>query len=151
MQAGAGRRMALPWTPREVCFGVQAALEYIREAEEKIAALEQRVTVLESSCILQAQFNTLQLRVDQLEQDLSSIQGQLAGPYNLGLRAELTALHKVLSGCVESVNRAEAEIRLLLSWRTRFSKVLQDELQSIGFRFASACPNFEPAYLDSLD
>ena len=128
--------MALPWTPREVCFGVQAALEYIREAEEKIAALEQRVTVLESSCTVQAQFNTLQLRVDQLEQDLSSIQGQLAGPYNLGLRAELTALHKVLSGCVESVNRA---------------KVLQDELQSIGFRFASACPNFEPAYLDSLD
>ena len=47
--------------------------------------------------------------------------------------------------------RTEAETRLLLSWRTRFSKVLQEELRSIGFRFASACPNFEPAYLDSLD
>ena len=143
--------MALPWTPREVCFGVQAALEYIREAEAKISALELRVSALETTRDLQAQVNTLQLRLVQLEQEFASVQEQLAGPYNIGLRAELSALHKVLSGCVESVNRAESELRLLLSWRTKFSKVLQDELQSIGFRFASACPNFEPSYLDSLD
>ena len=143
--------MALPWTPREVCFGVQAALEYIREAEAKISALELRVQALEATRDLQAQVNTLQLRVDQLEQESAETQAVLAGPHNIGLRAELSALHKVLSSCVESANRAERELLLLLSWRTNFTKVLQEELQSIGFRFASAAPRFEPAYLDSLD
>ena len=141
----------LPWTPREVCFGVQAALEYTREAEAKISALELRVRALESVRDLQARVNTLQLRVDQLEQDAAGTQAVLAGPYNIGLRAELSALHQVLSGCVESTNRVENELLLLLSWRTNCTKVLQEELQSIGFRFASAGPRFEPAYLHSLD
>ena len=131
--------------PAPAVASVEEAVDYFRQLEERFYDL---CTVVRG---VQAQFNTLQLRVDQLEQDLSAIQEQLAGPYNLGLRAELTALHRVLSGCVESANRSEAELRLLLSWRTRFSKVLQDELQSIGFRFASACPRFEPSYLDSLD
>ena len=143
--------MALPWTPREVCFGVQAALEYIREAEAKISALELRVSALEATRDLQAKVNTLQLRLDSLEQESAETQAVLAGPYNIGLRAELSALHKVIADCVESANRSERELLLLLSWRTNFSKLLQEELQSIGFRFASAAPKFEPAYLDSLD
>ena len=130
MQAGVGRRMAL---------------DCIREAEAKISSLELRVRDL------QAKVNTLQLRLDSLEQESVETQAVLAGPYNIGLRAELSALHKVVADCVESANRSERELLLLLSWRTNFSKRLQAELQDIGFRFASAAPRFEPAYLDSLD
>ncbi|CAE7265839.1 unnamed protein product, partial [Symbiodinium necroappetens] len=114
----------------------EAALEYIREAEAKISALELRVRVLEATRDLQAQVNTLQLRVDQLEQDAAGTQAILAGPHNIGLRAELSALHKVLSGCVESTNRAESELLLLLSWRTNFTKVPSSTAMPSGFSAA---------------
>ena len=61
-----------------------------------------------------------------MEQNLSSIQRQLAG-CNIGLRAELTALHKVLSRSVESVKRSLSFSSALLE-----SQVLQ----SASRRFA---------------
>ena len=131
--------------PVPAVASVEEAVDYFRQLEERVYDLSTAVRHL------QASLNTTNLRLDTLEQQVARLEFQTSGSHGGGIKAELAIVSRIVSDVVESVNRAEAEIRLILSWRTRFSKVLQGELQSIGFRFASACPNFEPAYLDSLD
>ena len=131
--------------PVPAVASVEEAVDYLRQLEECVYDLSTAVRHL------QASLNATSLRIDTLEQQVARLEFQTSGSHGGGIRAELAIVSRIVSDVVEQSNRAEAEIRLLLSWRTRFSKVLQDELRSIGFRFASACPNFEPAYLDSLD
>lgn len=139
----------------EAVASVEEAVDYMRQAEERLFNLEAKLQRLESAAgsqqLLQARLNTLALRLDSLEQELAAAQAQLTGSHGISLRAEVTVLSNILSATVESVNRLNPELLRLLAWRDRFTSTLQEELLSIGHRFAQACPPLEVSTLDAMD
>ncbi|CAE7887362.1 unnamed protein product, partial [Symbiodinium necroappetens] len=138
----------------EAVSSVEEAVDYMRQAEERLFNLEAKMQRLESTAgpsHLQARLNTLALRLDSLEQELAAAQAQLTGSHGIPLRAEINVLSKILSDTVESVNRLHPELLRLLAWRDRFTFRLQEELMSIGHRFAQACPPLEVSALDAME
>ena len=101
---------------------------------------------------IEARINTLALRLDDLEREVAILQHCFTSTQpGVSLRSEVAALNKVVTQAVETLNRAEAEVRRLLNWRERFTTTLQGELRAIGHQFCVAGPQLDIIRLDELD
>ena len=118
------------------------AVEWVREASSRLHSLEVQSRHLNALC------NTLQLRLDEVQSTLDHLQSQLKDERGITLPARVDALAQVLTQAVETCNRVEPEVRLLLQWRRRFTSSLQTQLCYLGHQFALICPRLD---LEALD
>ena len=117
-------------------------VEWVREASSRLHSLEVQSRHLNALC------NTLQLRLDEVQSTLDRLQSQLKDERGITLPARVDALAQVLTQAVETCNRVEPEVRLLLQWRRRFTSSLQTQLCYSGHQFALICPRLD---LEALD
>ena len=117
-------------------------VEWVREASSRLHSLEVQSRHLNALC------NTLQLRLDEVQSTLDRLQSQLKDERGITLPARVDALAQVLTQAVETCNRVEPEVRLLLQWRRRFTSSLQTQLCYLGHQFALICPRLD---LEALD
>ena len=117
-------------------------VEWVREASSRLHSLEVQSRHLNALC------NTLQLRLDEVQSTLDHLQSQLKDERGITLPARVDALAQVLTQAVETCNRVEPEVRLLLQWRRRFTSSLQTQLCYLGHQFALICPRLD---LEALD
>ena len=117
-------------------------VEWVREASSRLHSLEVQSWHLNALC------NTLQLRLDEVQSTLDRLQSQLKDERGITLPARVDALAQVLTQAVETCNRVEPEVRLLLQWRRRFTSSLQTQLCYLGHQFALICPRLG---LEALD
>ena len=106
--------------------------------------LDRLENYLSSLSAIEARINTLALRLDDLEREVAILQHCFTSTQpGVSLRSEVAALNKVVTQAVETLNRAEAEVRRLLNWRERFTTTLQGELRAIGHKFCVAGPQLD--------
>ena len=117
-------------------------VEWVREASSRLHSLEVQSRHLNALC------NTLQLRLDEVQSTLDRLQSQLKDERGITLPARVDALAQVLTQAVETCNRVDPEVRLLLQWRRRFTSSLQTQLCYLGHQFALICPRLD---LEALD
>ncbi|CAE7621993.1 unnamed protein product [Symbiodinium sp. CCMP2592] len=127
---------------------IEEAVELLRAADFRLFCIERRVSTLETQISelreVQRRLNATVLRVETLEQDNAVIKHCFSSTQpGVSLRSEVASLNNVVTQIVDSVNRLEPELQLLLRWRERFTSALQAELQNLGHQLCVVASQLE--------